>query len=305
MKKILIIKHGSLGDIIFSLQSMFSVKNKYIDSSIDILTEKKYVNFFLKSKIFDNIIIDDRKNFIFQTIILLFSLSKNKYELIIDLQNSQRTSFYNLFFRIFSRSKISSSRNFSHSRYKIPSQGSETVMEGLSNQLKLIDIKNIGDINYNWLKIDIIEKSKKPIALFLPGVSKAGIYKQWQPNKFAQIANYYEKKGFKICVLGTKEDLDSCLPIIENCKDVINEIDKSPPEVIYSYALMSSIIFSNDTGPGHIAALAKKNIVWLANDNDISKANLPKGKHIYKILDNSVKNISADRVINFIKENNL
>ena len=112
MKKILIIKHGSLGDIIFSLQSMFSVKNKYIDSSIDILTEKKYVNFFLKSKIFDNIIIDDRKNFIFQTIILLFSLSKNKYELIIDLQNSQRTSFYNLFFRIFSRSKISSSRNF-------------------------------------------------------------------------------------------------------------------------------------------------------------------------------------------------
>jgi len=68
---------------------------------------------------------------------------------------------------------------------------------------------------------------------------------------------------------------------------------------------MSSIIFSNDTGPGHIAALAKKNIVWLANDNDISKANLPKGKHIFKILDNSVKNISADRVINFIKENNL
>ena len=46
-------------------------------------------------------------------------------------------------------------------------------------------------------------------------------------------------------------------------------------------------------------------IVWLANDNDISKANLPKGKHIFKILDNSVKNISADRVINFIKENNL
>ena len=35
-------------------------------------------------------------------------------------------------------------------------------------------------------------------------------------------------------------------------------IDNSPPEVIYSLALISKLIITNDTGPGHIASLAGK-----------------------------------------------
>ena len=42
MKKILVIKHGSLGDMVFALPSMMSIRSKYPDSLIDLLTE----NFF-------------------------------------------------------------------------------------------------------------------------------------------------------------------------------------------------------------------------------------------------------------------
>ena len=41
MSNILIIKHGSLGDIIFALPSMISIRKKYPDTLIYLLTENK------------------------------------------------------------------------------------------------------------------------------------------------------------------------------------------------------------------------------------------------------------------------
>ena len=45
-------------------------------------------------------------------------------------------------------------------------------------------------------------------------------------------------------------------PILNHCTNIINLIDKSPPDVIYSAACKCKLIISNDTGPGHIAALS-------------------------------------------------
>ena len=42
--------------------------------------------------------------------------------------------------------------------------------------------------NYDWLKTDFIENFDTPIALFIPGTSASGKYKQWQPHKFSEIA---------------------------------------------------------------------------------------------------------------------
>ena len=65
MKKILIIKHGSLGDLILSLSSMYSIRNKYNESSIHLITEEKYYSFLKKTNFFEKIIKDNRKNFFF------------------------------------------------------------------------------------------------------------------------------------------------------------------------------------------------------------------------------------------------
>ena len=53
MKKILVIKHGSLGDIIFALPSMISIRTEFPDALVYLLTEEKYVSLLMKPKIFD------------------------------------------------------------------------------------------------------------------------------------------------------------------------------------------------------------------------------------------------------------
>ena len=62
---------------------------------------------------------------------------------------------------------------------------------------------------------------------------------------------------------------------------VINKIDLSPPEVVYSIALKSKLILTNDTGPGHIAALSNNNTLWIANENSVTKANILNTKNSY------------------------
>ena len=305
MKKILVIKHGSLGDIVFSLPAMISVKKKYLNSTIHLLTEKKFVNLLDRPKIFNKIIVDNRKVFFLFNLVNIFKLINNDYDLIIDLQNSQRTSIYNFFFRFFSKSYICSSRLFSHYRYKIPLQGTEKAKIGLANQLSLLNIKTEHNPNYDWLMDKKNNQISSPIVMLIPGVSKNSEYKQWEPEKFLKIAKYCESKDYKICIIGTKLDIDTANLIINNCYNVIDMIGTSPPEIIYSLASQAKLILSNDTGPGHIAALANSNIIWLLNDNFISKSNIEDKDSNYKIFSKSIKRISSDYVINYIKENKL
>lgn len=305
MKKILIIKHGSLGDIVFALPVIHSIKSHYSNKNLDLLTESKYVSFFKKSKYFQSIINDNRSSNFLKTIKILINIMNNKYDLIIDLQNSSRTFYYNIFFRLFCSAKISSSRPFAHFRYQIPAQGIETATQGLLNQIRLISIKEALDIQYHWLHEDLDYQYNKQIVLFIPGVSMSGKNKQWDPIKFGDLARYCEKLGYTICIVGTKNDYKSVLPIIKNCKKLINNIDSSPPNIIYSIAKKSILVVTNDTGPGHIAALSGKNILWILNDNNITKANIDSNSKNLKLLSTDINNISLDTVISYIEKNKL
>ena len=105
-KKILIIKHGSLGDIVFALEPILAIQKKFKNSVIDLVTEEKFIPFFKKIKIFDQFLVDNRAGF-FSSLVLIRKIIIGKYDLIIDLQNSKRTNFYNFFNKVFSSSDSS------------------------------------------------------------------------------------------------------------------------------------------------------------------------------------------------------
>jgi len=304
-KKILIIKHGSLGDIVFALEPILAIKNKFNKSVIDLVTEEKFISFFKKIKMFDQFIIDNRGGF-FSTLSLINKIINGKYDLIIDLQNSKRTNLYHFFIKIFSKTRINGSRSFVHDRYSIPVQGKESPTHGLLNQLKLLGIDQI-DPNFSWLESEKDDQSfdNKEVVLVIPGVSKSGQLKQWSPTKYQQLCSFLESKGYYICLVGTKHDAESFKPILDNCKNIINLIDKSPPEIIYTVALKSKLVISNDTGPGHIASLSKVNTLWLALDNSVTKSNLSFRENSKLLLKKKMEDLSVDEVQDYISKNKL
>ena len=300
---ILVVKHGSLGDIAFSLLAMAAIRRYFNASNIDLLTESKYANFLNKSGNFDSIIEDSRKG-ILNTLRVILKIYKKKYDLIIDLQNSNRTNYYWLLLKFFSKGKINGSRSNCNIRYKIPLQGTESPQKGLYNQLKLLGINEISD-DLGWLLTNTDKISEDKLIMFIPGVSKSGKYKQWSSQKFAELATILENKSFKICVVGQESDREITDMIKKNCKNIIDLTGKSPPEVIFSIAKKSHLVVSNDTGPGHIAALSKTNILFLALDNIISKSNLSEYKNAFKILCESMDKILVNDVLKYLNENKL
>ena len=96
MSNILIIKHGSLGDIAQASGVIQDIFENHKDDKIYILTTNPYFHLFKKNPFITKVILDKRLSRF--NLIYLFSLMKNikKYNFIkvFDLQNSSRTSFY-------------------------------------------------------------------------------------------------------------------------------------------------------------------------------------------------------------------
>jgi len=301
--KILVVKHGSLGDIAFSILAMASIKEFFTNATIDLLTEEKYVNFLSNSNYFNSIFKDNRKGII-DSLKVILKINQNKYDLIIDLQNSKRTNNYWSFLKFISEVKVNGSRSNCDIQYLIPPQGTESPQQGLYNQLKLLGVNEINQ-NVDWLSRDITAINEDKVILMIPGVSKSGKDKQWSPHKFAILASTLEKKGYNICVIGQKTDKQTVETINNACQKVIDLSDKSPPEIIYSIAKKSNFIISNDTGPGHIAALSNSPILFLAKDNVISKSNLSEYKNAYTILTDTMDSISVKTVLDFLHDSKL
>ena len=96
MSNILIIKHGSLGDIAQASGAIQDISENHKNDQIFLLTTKPYFDLFKKNPFIHEVILDKRLpryNLIY-LYFLMRELKKHKFSKVFDLQNSSRTSFY-------------------------------------------------------------------------------------------------------------------------------------------------------------------------------------------------------------------
>ena len=294
---ILVIKHGSLGDIFLSVGAIQSIRKHYKDARIYLLTQSNYINILNKFPEVDTFLEDNRGPIFFSVSKILRFINKHQINLIIDLQNSSRTQVYNLFIKYFTKTKILSARKFSTYTYHQKSLGLQHITDNHQDQLSKIGINHYQISNLNWMIKKNKVNKKKPYIIFIPGASKTGDYKRWPINNYGVIANYLANKNYDIYLTGSKLDEDVINEIIKICPLAKNKINESKIEDFYDLCLNSSLIISNDTGPAHIAGLTNQHLIWLANDNKISFSCHPLGKNVHKIKLKSVKDIHTDQVI--------
>ena len=90
MPKVLIIKHGSIGDIFMSLTLLRQFKKNILTL---LLSTNSGHRIFDDSDFHFKKIIDNRRGF-FNTCKILFKIISQKFDIVIDLQNSKRSLFY-------------------------------------------------------------------------------------------------------------------------------------------------------------------------------------------------------------------
>ena len=262
MSNILIIKHGSLGDIAQASGAIQDIFENHKNSQIYLLTTKPYFDLFKKNPFINEVILDKRLSRF--NLLYLFPLMKKLKKLnffkVYDLQNSSRTKFYKTI--LFPKSNLDT---WSSSLTTLP-QGIDKeqfdkrpVLERFEHQLKTsgLETKNTLKPDFNWScsKIEHIKKKydlNKYILLF-PFCSPHLTVKKWPYyNELINLIKTKFKDEYKILIAPGPEEIDDAKKF--NALSVLNEQKSLNISELSSLIKESSFIVANDTGPAHMAA---------------------------------------------------
>ena len=304
MSNILIIKHGSLGDIAQASGAIQDISENHKEDQIHLLTTKPYYDLFKKNPHISNVILDKRLSRF--NLIYLYFLMKNikKYNFfkVYDLQNSSRTSFYKkILFPKASKDIWSSTETILPEGATKENFDLDSVLSRFDYQLKSSGINTTHTMkpDFKWSSSDISKikshyKLDKYIVLF-PFCSPHLTSKKWPYyNDLINIIN--EKFGniYKVVLApGPNEIKDAsninALSILDNGK----ALDISQ---LSSLIKNSSFVVANDTGPAHITAhLGSKGLALFGSHTTAYKVSIER-ENFRAIQVSDLSKLSAEKV---------
>ena len=262
MSNILIIKHGSLGDIAQACGAIQDISENHKGDEVHLLTTRAYFDLFKKNPYISNVILDKRLSRL--NLIYLYSLMKNikKYNFskVYDLQNSSRTAFYKrILFPKASKDVWSSTDTTLPVGTTKQDFDKDSVLERFNYQLKNSGINTVHTMkpDFTWCSSDLSEIKKyyqleKYIILF-PFCSPHLTSKKWPYyNELIDMINKKFDKTYKVVLAPGPDEIKeassiNALPVLDNGK-ALNVSQLS------SLIKDSSFVVSNDTGPAHMSA---------------------------------------------------
>ena len=308
MSNILIIKHGSLGDLIQANGAIKDIKEFYENRKVFLLTSKPYSIFMSECPYIDGVIIDKRLprwNLFF-----LFNLKrlllKYNFSKVFDLQNSKRTRFYRRF--ILNNAEWSSSVDTLEMGQSKKDFDKFPVLDRMELQLKKsnVPIKYLKKIDLNWAKEDLsilINKyTNRDYILLFPFCSKKHQKKKWPHFKdlISKIRREY-KNNYSILIAPGPDEINEAKSLSKNV--VLKDGEPINIKMLISLIDNAKFIISNDTGPAHIAShLDKKGLVLFGSHTSAKKVSIETA-NFKAITVKDLSDLDTDTVITEIKKN--
>ena len=304
MSNILIIKHGSLGDIAQASGAIQDICDHHSTDDIFLLTTSLYIDLFGKNSSLKEIILDKRLSRF--NLIYLYNLmkkiKKNKFTKVYDLQNSSRTSFYKKI--LFPNANLniwcSSETTLPNDKTK-EEFDKNPVLDRFNHQLQSsgIETKHTMFPDFSWSCVDIEKimneyKLSNYILLF-PFCSPHLTLKKWPYfNNLINLIKAKYKDQFKIITAPGPNEINeadqyNAIKILNNGKAVnISQLS--------SLIKKSSFVIANDTGPAHMAAhLNVKGLTLFGSHTTAKKVSIERD-NFKAIQVSDLNKLSAEKV---------
>ena len=311
MSNILIIKHGSLGDIAQACGAIQDISENHKGDEIHLLTTKPYFDLFKKNPYISNVILDKRlsKLNLIYLYSLMRSIKKYSFSKIYDLQNSNRTSFYKrILFPKASKDVWSSTDTTISDSVTKQDFDKDSVLERFDHQLRNSDIntKHTTSPDFTWSSSDISEIKKyyelnKYIVLF-PFCSPHLTSKKWPYyNELINMINEKFNNEYKVVVAPGPNEIDQASQINALC--ILDNGKALNISQLSSLIQGSTFVVGNDTGPAHMTAhLGSKGIAVFGSHTTAHKVSIER-ENFKAIQVSDLSKLSADNV--FEKLSNL
>ena len=304
MSNILIIKHGSLGDLIQANGAIKDIKEYYQNRKVFLLTSRPYSIFMSECPYLDGVIIDKRlpRWNLFYLHNLKKVLEKYNFAKIFDLQNSSRTKFYRKF--ILNKCEWSSTDTILEKGQKKRDFDKDPVLDRMEIQLKMSNIptQHIKKIDLSWAIEDlsrfIKQYANSDYILIFPFCSKKHQNKKWPFYKdLVSLIKQEYKNNYPVLVAPGPNEIKEADQL--KAKIVLNDGEPINIKMLISLISKAKFIIANDTGPAHIAShLNKKGLVLFGSHTSAKKVSIENLD--FKSI--SVKNLNDLDVETVLKE---
>lgn len=298
MSNILIIKLGSLGDVVQISGALRDIREHHKNAKITILTTSKYLNLFRNCPYIDNCLEDERlpRYNIFYLLRLKKIVNSLNFTKVYDLQNSNRTNFYKKF--LFNIKDWSSSKDIQENHYN------NSVLKRFDEQLRKSNIETRYTLkpDFSWAAERAnnykLNTDKKYI-LFFPFCSKELVHKRWP--YFPELINMIKQNHpqYELVVAPGPDEIEEAKSF-----NIMIALNENLPLNFFELASLikkSHLVIANDTGPAHMAAhLGARGFTLFGPHTTPEKVSIERERFI-ALQTMDLKSLYADRVYALIK----
>ena len=304
MSNILIIKHGSLGDIAQASGAIQDISENHKDDQIHLLTTKLYYDLFKKNPHISNVILDKRlsKLNLIYLYSLMKSIKKHSFSKIYDLQNSSRTSFYKrILFPNAAKDIWSSTETTLPTGTTKQDFDKDSVLERFDHQLKSSGLNTVNTMkpDFKWSSSDISQiksyyELDKYIILF-PFCSPHLTSKKWPYyNELINLINEKYNNTYKVVLAPGPNEIKKTSDI--NTLSVLDDGRALDISQLSSLIKDSSFVVANDTGPAHMTAhLGSKGLALFGAHTTAYKVSIER-ENFKPIQVSDLSKLSAEKV---------
>ncbi len=300
-RRILVIKHGALGDIVQALDAFASLRAGNPLAHIALMTSPVFLSLAKMMPWFDEVIVDPRSGLLnLAAAWRIRQYFRQDWSVIVDMQCSSRTRNYFAHFALSNMRWIGTAAGCSD---PLPD------FTGVNNRDRMVKsaemaggISQTPDIS--WLvngaaqtEDPAVMINDKQYAVLVPGCSLAKPQKRWPADRYAAIGDELVSRGFEIVLVGTVDDREAVDAVLAALPDAIDLCGKTNLVGLARLLGGAAFVIGNDSGPMFLAArTGVPTLVIMGPDTDPTMS-APKGAEASWLQGAPISEVSAAAAI--------
>ena len=264
--RLLVIKHGALGDIMQGLDAFASLRAHYDDAHISVLTTPAFAGLMATMPYFDEVLVDHRASvFHLKKTLGVKRIIQSGFDIIIDMQCSKRTARYHRLFAKSSQRWLGTAKGCSD---PYPDFTGVNNRDRMVRAPQMLGAKIIaGDLSFMAEGNALALPAR--YGVLMPGCSPAKPSKRWPATHFSDLAEMLYQVDIVPVIIGTKIDEAACDEIAASCDFAINLCGKTNLAELASLSAGAVLCVGNDSGPTFLAAkTGAKTLMVMGPDTD-------------------------------------
>ena len=297
LKRVLVIKHGALGDMVQGFDAFAGLRAGLPDAQLALLTTPPFLDLARRMPWFDEVLCDRRASVV--NLVELWRMReifRAGWDAVVDLQCSRRTAQYH--------------RRFvpAMTRWFGTAAGASDPypdFTGVNNAERMrVGIEMAGGDSSITADLDWLDKDVGgPVAdlrgatVLVPGCSAAKPQKRWPADRFAALATAEMKSGHKVVIVGTAADRAVADAVMKKSTGSVDLVGRTGIGELAALFRHAGAVVGNDTGPTFLAASTGTPTLMLMGAETDPSMSAPVGRHAAWLREDRVSEISVDDVL--------